>query len=121
MKQENNFLFNLAENVINIFNKLFNLSFILALFISLSEILNNKKLYVLAILIYVLIAFYIIHSSYCLYAIKEKKLNFKGFIKSVREHFRELCGFLLCIFFSMSLLSLTFSATAFLNMLSFNS
>lgn len=41
MKKENNFLFNLVENVINIFNKLFNLSFILAVLVSVAEIGNS--------------------------------------------------------------------------------
>lgn len=118
MKQKNNFLYNLAENVINIFNKLFNLFLILAVLISLSEILDNKKIYILAIVIYVLSTFYIVHSSYCLYTIKEMKFNFKEPIRSMSRHLREFLGFILCTSFSMFLLSLTHSATVILNTLS---
>lgn len=120
MKKENNFLFNLVENVINIFNKLFNLSFILAVLVSVAEIQHNKKLYALAIIIYVLITFYIVYSSYCLYKIKENKLSIKSFITNLRDHSSDFLGFILCTFLSVFLLSLTFSATAIFNMLSLN-
>lgn len=121
MESKTSFLFDLAENVIGIFNKLFNLFFILAVFISLSEIQHNKTLYASAMIIYVLSVYYIVYSSYCLYATKGLKFEIKNFIRNLREHIREFFGFILCIFLSMLLLSLTFSATVILNLLSLNS
>ena len=109
MQNENNFLFNLANNVINIFNKLFNLSFMLAIFLYLSDALDNNKLYALAIVLYVFLLSYTIYCSYRLYITKSEKNKISMVI-----------GFFLCLFLSVMLLSLTFSATFILNRLSNN-
>lgn len=109
MQEENNFLFKLANNIIEIFNKLFNLSFILAIFLFLSEILNNKILYGLSVLFYCFLLFHIIYCSYRFYKNEDKQ-----------SKIRDLVGFGLCIIFSTMLLGLTFSATFLLNMLSSN-
>lgn len=107
MQEENNFLFKLANNIIEIFNKLFNLSFILAIFLFLSEIRNNKILYGFSVLFYSFLLFYTVYSSYRFYKKKDKQ-----------SKIRDLVGFLLCIILSTLLLSLTFSATFILNILS---
>lgn len=72
MQEENNFLFQLANNIIEIFNKLFNLCFILAIFLFLSKILNNKILYGLSVLFYSFLLFYIVYCSHRFY---KRKIN----------------------------------------------
>lgn len=106
MQEENNFLFQLANNIIEIFNKLFNLCFILAIFLFLSKILNNK---ILSVLFYSFLLFYIVYCSYRFYKKEDKQ-----------SKIRDLVGFVLCIILSTSLLGLTYSATFLLNMLSSN-
>lgn len=109
MQEENNFLFKLANNIIEIFNKLFNLSFMLAIFLFLSEILNNKILYGLSVLFYCFLLFHIIYCSHRFYIKKDQRFKISNCV-----------GFSLCIIFSTMLLGLTYSATFLLNMLSSN-
>lgn len=109
MQEENNFLLNLVNNIIEIFNKLFNLSFMLAIFLFLSKTSNNMILQVIVIILYPLLLSYIIYCSYRL-CIKEDD----------RSNIRDRVGFVLCILFSSMLLCLTFSATFILNSLSNN-
>lgn len=109
MQEENNFLLKLANNIIEIFNKLFNLSFILAIFLFLSEILNNKILYGLSILFYSFLLFYIVYCSHRSYIKKDEHSKISNWV-----------GFGLCIIFSTMLLGLTYSATFILNILSSN-
>ena len=93
MQEENNFLLKLANNIIEIFNKLFNLSFILAIFLFLSEILNNKILYGLSILFYSFLLFYIVYCSHRFYIKKDEYAKISNCV-----------GFGLCIIFSTCLL-----------------
>lgn len=109
MESKTKFLFDLIENIISIFNKLYNLSFILALFFVYSEISGNKKLYWLATLMYAFLLFYIIWLSHKLYINKGDKIISLNML-----------GFILCISFSSTFLSLTFSVTAVINMITVN-
>ena len=109
MQEENNFLLKLVNNIIEIFNKLFNLCFILAIFLFLSKILNNKILYGLSVLFYSFLLFYIVYCSHRFYKKEDKQ-----------SKIRDLVGFVICIILSTLLLCLTFSATFLLNMLSSN-
>ena len=109
MQEENNFLLKLVNNIIEIFNKLFNLCFILAICLFLSEIRNYMILKGIVIILYSLLLCYIIYCSYHLYIKKDKQRKIS-----------DLVGFVLCILLSAILLCSTFSATISLNMLSSN-
>ena len=109
MQEENNFLLKLVNNIIEIFNKLFNLCFILAICLFLSEVRNDMILKGIVIILYSLLLCYIIYCSYRLSIKKDKQ-------SKIRDH----VGFVLCILLSAILLGSTFSATFLLNMLSSN-